>query len=165
MKKLIAVYFVFFTWVLLAQTNVAHTNALAPFGLVVEVPTVSTNVPVHVLPVVQQAQDQLSQYLVMIIPVVVPLLIAGLKKWIPNIPTWTLPILAPGLGALADFVLQSAGVQTGGTLKGMLLGSAGVGIRELQNQVALKMNTSRQAALAPPAPPISNPATKPTDNP
>lgn len=128
----------------IAATNLPSLGLLepgtnAPVG-------VKTNVPVHVLPVIQQAQDLLSQYIVLVIPVVVPLLIAGLKKFIPNVPTVFLPVLAPLLGVLADWIIQMSGVHTGGLIKGAFLGAAGVGLRELQNQVAKAM----------PQPPIAN---------
>lgn len=140
-------------FIALALFCLAATTPPSPLELmgIINSDTIKTNVPVHVLPVVQQAQDTLSQYLVMIIPVVVPILIAGLKKWIPNIPSWILPVLAPLLGALADLIMQAAGVQTGGAVKGALLGSAGVGLRELQNQVAQAM----------PKPPPTPPAVVP----
>jgi hypothetical protein len=46
-----------------------------------------------------------------------------------------LPIIAPVLGAVADIALHYAGVSTLGPLWGMVLGSAGVGLRELQDQL------------------------------
>ena len=141
----------------LAASALAVTTNPPPFALGVPALTnavAGTNVPVHILPVVQQAQDQLSQYLVLIIPLVVPLLIAGLKKFLPDVPSWALPILAPALGAVADLALQTSGVETGGMIKGALLGSAGVGLRELQNQVM-------QARNAIPAPPVAPPAVPP----
>ena len=39
-----------------------------------------------------------------LIPVAVPLLIAGLKFLVTQLPVWILPILAPVLGGLADGV-------------------------------------------------------------
>lgn len=145
----------------LAMVSIAATNLSSPLDLVATTngvgatPTVSTNVPVHVLPVAQQAQDQISQYLVMVIPIVVPVFLAYLKKFLPNVPSWALPILAPALGALADWIMQMAGVQTGGMVKGALLGSAGVGLRELQNQVSQAMPKQPPAALPPP--PVAKP--------
>jgi hypothetical protein len=46
-----------------------------------------------------------------------------------------LPIVAPVLGALADIALHYAGVSTLGPTFGALLGSAGVGLREIQDQI------------------------------
>jgi hypothetical protein len=135
---------------------VAATNLPSPLDLLTVSNTLAihTNVPVHVLPVVQESQDQLSQYLVMIIPLVVPMLIAFLKTKLPTVPSWALPLLAPVLGSLADVVLQASGVHTGGALKGALLGSAGVGLRELANQVSQAMPKTPPpppAAVPPPA--------------
>ena len=151
-KRLFAVCLILFALSVLAQTN------LPPIPELTNSLVIKTNVPVHALPVVQQSQDQLSQYLTMIIPLVVPLLITGLKKFLPNVPGWALPILAPGLGALADWILQLSGVQTGGTIKGMLLGSAGVGLRELVDQVKqFKPPTPPTAPPAPVAPNVPKP--------
>ena len=83
-----------------------------------------------------------------LIPLAVPVIIALLKNVMPKIPGVWLPILAPLLGAGADIVMHFAGVSTLGPLWGAVLGSAGVGLRELQDQV-------KQAVLPAPAPPTS----------
>lgn len=70
-----------------------------------------------------------------LIPLAVPVLIALLKAFVPKIPGVALPIIAPVLGAVADIALHYAGVSTLGPLWGMVLGSAGVGLRELQDQL------------------------------
>lgn len=70
-----------------------------------------------------------------LIPLVVPVVIALLKAFVPKIPGMALPIIAPVLGAVADIALHYAGVSTLGPLWGMVLGSAGVGLRELQDQL------------------------------
>jgi hypothetical protein len=71
-----------------------------------------------------------------LIPILVPISIAGLKLVLPKLPTWTLPaIVAPLLGTLADLALHYAGVPTLGPAWGAILGSAGVGLREIQDQV------------------------------
>jgi len=70
-----------------------------------------------------------------LIPLVVPVVIALLKAFQPKIPSMALPIIAPLLGAVADIVLHYAGISTLGPLWGMVLGSAGVGLRELQDQL------------------------------
>jgi len=148
MKKLIAALLLGLTLSLSAQTVVDGVTNNATTGI-------QTNVPVHVLPVPQQAQDQLSQYLVMIIPLVVPILIGQLKKFIPTVPSVYLPILAPILGALADLALQSAGVHTSGMVSGALLGSAGVGLRELANQIGKSMPKQPPAPVVPPPAPVA----------
>lgn len=70
-----------------------------------------------------------------LIPLVVPVVIALLKAFLPKIPSVALPIIAPVIGAVADIALHYAGVSTLGPLWGMVLGSAGVGLRELQDQL------------------------------
>jgi hypothetical protein len=77
-----------------------------------------------------------------LIPIAVPIVIAGLKFMLPKLPTWTLPaIVAPLLGTLADLALHYAGVSTLGPAWGALLGSAGVGLREIQDQVKQQIAT------------------------
>lgn len=70
-----------------------------------------------------------------IIPLVVPLVIGLLKTWLPNLPKVVLPILAPILGALADIGLHFAGAPTVGPIWGAALGTAGVGLREIADQL------------------------------
>ncbi len=72
---------------------------------------------------------------VMLIPVVVPLLIAGIKKVLPKIPGWMLPVLAPLLGAAVDIASFYATGQSLGPVWGAALGSAGVGLREVVDQL------------------------------
>lgn len=74
-----------------------------------------------------------------LLPVIVPLLVALGKGLLPKVPTWILPILAPALGALIDFLTAKA---TGGTASPVLalaLGSAGVGLREIYDQTKTRI--------------------------
>lgn len=76
-----------------------------------------------------------NSLLLALIPVIVPLIIA-LGKWaLPKVPVWILPILAPALGALVDFLAAWATGATASPALGAILGSAGVGVRELLDQV------------------------------
>jgi hypothetical protein len=70
-----------------------------------------------------------------LIPLAVPVVLMLLKMFIPNLPSFLLPILAPLLGAGADIALHYAGVSTMGAVWGAMLGSAGVGLRELGDQL------------------------------
>ena len=70
-----------------------------------------------------------------LIPIIVPVLITLCKTLIPKIPTVALPVLAPAFGALIDIVLHYAGASTHGPFVGALLGAAGVGVRELVDQL------------------------------
>ena len=71
----------------------------------------------------------------LLIPVIVPLVIAGLQLGITRLPGWLLPILAPILGGVIDAGLAWATGQTANPLFGAILGSAGVGLRELKDQL------------------------------
>ena len=68
---------------------------------------------------------------------VVPLVIAGLKKVMPVLPKLLWPLLAPLLGVLADWVLFKSGqIPASSWMLGAMLGSAGVGLREVAKQTA-----------------------------
>lgn len=69
----------------------------------------------------------------LLIPVVVPVVIAIAKMLIPKLPKWTLPILAPLLGAAADYLATNS--FGNGTIMGVIAGFAGVGLRELVDQL------------------------------
>lgn len=72
-----------------------------------------------------------------VIVVIVPALIGLLKILVPRIPKLWLPILAPLLGAAVDFlVLGSFGPST---VLGLIAGSAGVGLREILDQIGKRM--------------------------
>lgn len=79
-------------------------------------------------PLVQQAIATLAT------TVVVPLLLAAAKKLIPKLPKASLPVAAPLLGALVDVGTHYA-TGTSNPLLGALAGSAGVGLRELVDQL------------------------------
>lgn len=100
-------------------------------------PASVTNPPVAT-PVVSE-QSTATALVMGFIPVLVPLLIAGKKKImellsLPKFPSWILPILAVGLGELLNWIasLEGHGV---GPLNAGLLGAAGIGVRELIDQV------------------------------
>lgn len=77
----------------------------------------------------------LHSTLISLIPVLVPLLIALLKGWAPKIPKRLLPIIAPLLGGVADAAIAWASGGTPNPLLGAALGSAGVGLREVVDQM------------------------------
>jgi hypothetical protein len=86
----------------------------------------------------------------MLVPVLVPAAIAALKQLLPKIPKPWLPILAPLLGALIDI---AATCQVGpGTPLAALLGAAGVGLREILDQLR------KALSAADPPPPPAGPA-------
>lgn len=76
-----------------------------------------------------------------LIPVVVPLVLAVLKVLFPKIPKVWIPWLAPILGAAAEIGLYYAGaVQQANPLLGAALGQAGVGLREMVDQLKKTLN-------------------------
>ena len=70
-----------------------------------------------------------------LIALLVPLAVAFIKTAVwPSIPTWALPILAAGLGPAFDAgIAWAAGTEATGWVA-VLLGLAGVGLRELKDQ-------------------------------
>ena len=81
----------------------------------------------------------------LIVPVV-PVLIAILKILVPKIPKAALPIMAPLLGAALDIAASYLGTGTANPVWGAVLGAAGVGLREIVDQM-------RKLGAAPPAKP------------
>lgn len=76
----------------------------------------------------------LGQMIVALTPVLVPLLIALIKRALAYLPGWMIPVTAIVLGALLDVV---NGWVTGANLGapwGAVLGAAGVGVREVLDQ-------------------------------
>lgn len=80
-----------------------------------------------------------TDLLLMLIPIAVPLLVAVAKWVLPFLPAWTLPIIAPALGALLDQVTTLASGQQSHVVAAAILGSAGVGLREIIDQVRQKV--------------------------
>lgn len=79
----------------------------------------------------------LAQSLVVaIVPVLTPIVIALLKKFVGQIPTQFLPILAPVIGMIITGVAEGFGIDSATT--GAVLGSAGVGVREIVDQNVTK---------------------------
>lgn len=68
-------------------------------------------------------------------PIVVPLIIAGVKWVLPKIPTWLIPMLAPVLGGLMGVITNAATAANGNLWVAAALGLAGVGVREIVDQV------------------------------
>lgn len=84
-----------------------------------------------------------------LIAVAVPLLISLVKAEIPKLPGWTLPILAPLLGFLVDQGLGAVGVAHAGGAWGLVLGAAGVGLREVKDQVQQRMTSAPAPVITP----------------
>ena len=110
MKKLLFVSLFAFTCALLAQTNTIPLP-----GATTAVPTV-----------------ELGKLL---IAVIVPIVVAGIKKAVSaltakTLPVTVIPIIAVACGAAADYVGSLVGAWHFSLLAGLVLGAAGVGLRE-----------------------------------
>lgn len=73
--------------------------------------------------------------LALAVPVLSPLLTAGVKWAAPRIPSFLLPMICTGLGTLSVYIAQwSAGEQTNAAVA-IGLGLAGIGVREVIDQL------------------------------
>ena len=79
--------------------------------------------------------QSLGAIIMPMIAVLVPLAVAGIKKIVPNIPSPLLPIAATLLGLMATLCSNLAGATSINPMWGLLLGAAGVGVREIKDQV------------------------------
>lgn len=129
MKKITKVLAVALFISCLAFAVVAQTNDASPPGAPAVDPQSATGL------------------LLVIIPVVVPILVWLGKKIVPVLPGWFLPILAPGLGALVDWIASQTTAHHANPALALALGSAGVGIREIIDQVGRKTGLKSAAPL------------------
>jgi hypothetical protein len=97
----------------------------------------------------------LVPYILTAIPVIVPLLIAWLKLLAPKIPSHYLPIVAPLLGALAAYISSKALGSNINPLVGAALGSTGVGLREIVDQLKQRMAAPAQTTGTSTTPPVA----------
>lgn len=71
-----------------------------------------------------------------LIPVITPLVIAGVRFGLPKVPSKFYPLLAAVIGVVLD-LLGSVAIGTNATpLVGFALGLAGVGLREAKDQLS-----------------------------
>jgi len=97
--------------------------------------TFAVIVPAHTSTTTTHPLFTAAGLVTLLTPVIVPLVIAGVKKVLPQIPTWLLPVLAPILGVVADLINSwASGAQTNLALAAVL-GLAGVGVREVKDQL------------------------------
>lgn len=87
----------------------------------------------------------ITNWVQLLIPIVVPILLAALKFAFSALPSWLIPILAPVLGGLGDAAIAFASGTPSNLVLGAALGSAGVGVRELVDQVKKAGSTSAPA--------------------
>lgn len=85
-----------------------------------------------------------------LIPVISPILVAFVKMLVPKLPKFLLPILTPIFGAGLQALESASGMidQPVDAMQGALLGSVGVFIREVVDQI--KKAIRRAASLIPP---------------
>lgn len=76
-----------------------------------------------------------NNWITALIPLVVPIIVAGIKLALPRLPKAWLPIAAVALGAGLDLVSHWTTGSTSSPLLGAIMGAAGVGIREILDQV------------------------------
>ena len=79
--------------------------------------------------------EQAAGILTYLTPVIVPLVIAGLKKVLPSVPSFLLPLIAPLLGIALDYINHFATGQATNLIASIALGAAGVGVREAVDQL------------------------------
>ena len=66
----------------------------------------------------------------------VPIVVLGIKKWLPKLPKIAWPFLAVIVGVVADWLLgQSGAIKNSAWQVGALCGAAGIGLREILKQV------------------------------
>lgn len=76
-----------------------------------------------------------GNWIVNLIPLIVPIIVAGIKLALPRLPKAWLPVVAVGLGAGLDLVSHWTTGSASSPLLGAIMGAAGVGIREILDQV------------------------------
>ena len=69
------------------------------------------------------------------VPVLAPLITAGMKWLIPRLPTWIIPMLCTGIGTLGTYVAQWAATNQTNVWTAIGLGLAGIGVREVLDQL------------------------------
>jgi len=83
------------------------------------------------------------------IAIVVPLIVGLMKKLVPNIPTWALPVSTPFLGLLLGFLLKLGGWANMSWIDMAQAGGLAVLIRESWNQIVTKNLGGPSAAKTP----------------
>jgi len=92
-----------------------------------------------VVPSVPGVKAEGTSLLLALVPLAVPMIVALAKSVIKFLPSWSLPIIGAGLGELLNFLSGLAGGPSTTALNGVLLGAAGVGTREIYDQLKNKI--------------------------
>lgn len=77
-----------------------------------------------------------DQIVSLLTPVIVPLVLAGVKKVLPSLPSWIIPVLSPFFGVGLEWLHTLATTYHGNFLAAAALGLAGVGLREIKEGIA-----------------------------
>lgn len=96
-----------------------------------------TNLPIAIEPA--PGEIRAHALILTLIPLLVPIVVAIGKSLLPKVPTWVLPILAPALGALIDYIGSLATGADASPIVAAIYGSAGVGARELYDQIRKRL--------------------------
>lgn len=108
----------------IVATN-AGTNSFGAYVPVVPAPDVST----------APLPASTFEFWTYAIAVIVPLLVGGMKKLVPKIPTWVLPVSTPFVGLLLGFILKWIGAANLSWVDMAQAGGLAVLIRESWNQI------------------------------
>jgi hypothetical protein len=88
--------------------------------------------------------ELMKSIVIVVIPVITPVIVAGFKKVAARIPANIIPIIAPIIGAVFGGVGSMLGIpgfdanMVNGVIGGTALGAAGVGVREIVSKNFLK---------------------------
>ena len=156
MKKPVLLFFVL---ICLAYTCWAQPTVVTDVAGMTN--TVVTNANVIVQNVVKDpsvtSQTTAVALAMLIIPLLVPLIVALAKFFMPKIPKVYLPIIAVVLGSVIDWISSKLGGPGVGPILGALLGAAGIGAREILDQ----LKQAKTASTPPNAVAAGNPTTLP----
>ncbi len=95
-----------------------------------------TNTNVVALPAnLPNIKTETKDLLLVLIPLLVPIIVAGAKTVLKFLPSWSLPIIAAALGELLNVISGLAGGPTTTVLGGVILGASGTGLREIVDQI------------------------------
>ncbi len=81
-----------------------------------------------------------DQVVAWLTPILVPILLAGVKKIQPSIPSWVIPMLAPVLGLVIGLINNWATATQGNLWQAAGLGLMGVAVREIKDQLVPAAN-------------------------
>lgn len=104
------------------------------------------------LPVPKEAIQMTWEFLV---PVLVPVIVAVIRKYIPTTPKLVVVALAVLLGVLSIYLLNLSGwlqQHHGGAMLPVLLGVAAIGVREIFKQIMTVLGWYPKAKSIPPPP-------------